>query len=275
MSRIDTLITTAFVVAGIVILVLALRIIQKIIVTIPVHQDNWRILRASVVLFIVGYAAYGAGLWTHALHASLFITGIVFLFGAGFVYLISRMSFGSITELRKLVELQRAAITDPLMGIYNRRFLYHRLEEEVARAQRYGTPLSILMIDLDHFKNINDRYGHQTGDRVLQEIARMIQHGVRKSDYVGRFGGEELLLILPVTTKEEAEILAEKLRRKIEQAVLVPAEPGTGNEDVRCTVSIGIAGFDRERHPTAAELIADADAALYRAKEGGRNRTCR
>lgn len=162
-------------------------------------------------------------------------------------------------------EARRAAARDPLTGAANRAHLEHTLEREVSLARRHGSALSLLMIDVDRFKHINDRFGHPVGDRSLAAIAACIVGRVRASDLLSRYGGEEFCVLLPRTGAGGAERLAERVRAAVE-ALRIPA----GAETIRVTVSLGVASLAPA--DTAAELIAKADAALYRAKRRGRNR---
>ena len=157
------------------------------------------------------------------------------------------------------------AITDVLTGLYNRRYLYEVGPGLVAAAERYGTPLSLAIFDIDRFKRVNDTYGHPAGDRVLREVGRVLKKGVRSSDIVVRYGGEEFLVLMPGTDLGRAFIVVEKLRREIEEADIVPEEGAK-----RVTVSGGVAEFIRGMD--LDDLIHDADEALYRAKRAGRNR---
>ncbi|MEJ6003501.1 sensor domain-containing diguanylate cyclase [Paucibacter soli] len=159
-------------------------------------------------------------------------------------------------------ELERLAITDALTGLYNRRYLDMVLERELRRAQRYGTELSVILLDLDHFKHINDRYGHQLGDQVLVSVAALLRTRLRDSDVAGRWGGEEFLIICASTSEPGASAVAEQVRRHVAGLPL----PQRGH----CSASFGVAQL-REGE-TAAGLLARADAALYRAKQSGRNR---
>ncbi len=130
------------------------------------------------------------------------------------------------------------------------------------------------LIDVDHFKGFNDNYGHHIGDLVLKRMAERLRAALRKSDYVGRFGGEEILVILPGTNKEGAIKLSEKLREIIAESPLIKAEECCSKQDLFCTVSIGVATFDCVRHKHFKDLINDADLAMYEAKCAGRNRVC-
>ncbi|MEM5384446.1 diguanylate cyclase [Paraburkholderia phymatum] len=166
-----------------------------------------------------------------------------------------------------VAKLQEYADRDGLTGIANRRFFEARLRDEYTRWQRYGGNLSILLFDLDHFKKINDQFGHMVGDTVLREMARRVSHVVRAQDTFGRFGGEEFALLLPCTPLEDAMQVAEKIRNTIgESAVDVQGV------DVPVTASVGGAAA-RAGVPAYEALINEADAALYSAKRQGRNRS--
>lgn len=162
---------------------------------------------------------------------------------------------------------QDMAQTDGLTGLYNHRRSQELLRDEVARAARYRHPLTVLMVDVDFFKQYNDAYGHPQGDDLLRSISHILKAGVRTTDHVGRYGGEEFVLILPETTGSDAYLLAERLRSTIEEARF-PAGEGWV---VQKTVSIGMAAFPLDAS-TPAEMLQRADAALYHAKQTGKNR---
>lgn len=158
--------------------------------------------------------------------------------------------------------LQYQADFDYLTGIYNRRGLTHHLDAEISRVQRYGTRLSLLLLDLDNFKAVNDSYGHKAGDSVLQEICQVTQGSIRKSDILARWGGEEFAVLMPEASLEEARLLAEKLRAMIADHKFQKVG--------RITVSIGVAQYHL---PEASDdLLQRADTALYRAKALDKNR---
>ena len=161
-------------------------------------------------------------------------------------------------------ESSRLATTDPLTGVFNRRTFIELAEQELARSRRAGTPLSIMMLDLDHFKRVNDTFGHLTGDEVLVAFTRLIRDCVRRGDLVVRYGGEEFCVLLPATNLPAATALAERIR------VRCAAEPLT-DKAFRVTVSIGLTAYSGGKEATLADLLARADEALYRAKGEGRN----
>ncbi|TFG53692.1 MAG: sensor domain-containing diguanylate cyclase [Gemmatimonadales bacterium] len=162
------------------------------------------------------------------------------------------------------VRLEHDSTTDQLTGVLNRRALEHRLDEEITRARRSGTPLSVSLLDVDHFKAYNDSFGHQAGDTVLARVAELLEESGRTTDCVARYGGEEFAVILPNTRGEGGMVLAERFRRAIEAA----SWPGRG-----ITVSIGLASWS-DGMADAEALILAADQALYAAKDAGRNRVC-
>jgi len=161
----------------------------------------------------------------------------------------------------------RAAQTDALTSLFNRGALLERLERELERSRRYGRSLAVIFFDLDRFKSINDTYGHQFGDRVLRDLARIATQTVRSIDLVGRYGGEEFIAVLPETDGAQALIVAERLRMSVARHRL---DLPTG-EEVRATISAGVAVFPADA-TTMDTLIRIADTALYAAKAGGRNR---
>ena len=166
----------------------------------------------------------------------------------------------------KLVEnLQKAAIFDDLTGCYNKKEIEVLLEKFLKEALRYSTPLSIIMLDIDHFKKVNDTYGHLAGDFILKEIANVIKKSIRSSDACGRFGGEEFIILLPNTKLSGAMKLAERIRKNIENYEFV-----FRNKKIPITVSIGITSASK--NDSVFSLIQRADEALYEAKNKGRNR---
>lgn len=169
--------------------------------------------------------------------------------------------------------LLRSGFTDVLTGWYNRRYLQQRLKEELARGRRHSTSLTCLMLDVDHFKNVNDEHGHATGDEVLREVAQQIETQIRATDVAARYGGEEFVILLPDTDAESGQLLADRIR------VAIAASPFavTSGAEIPVTVSIGLAcaspqRFDEDFKTAGEALVARADVALYEAKSAGRNR---
>jgi diguanylate cyclase (GGDEF)-like protein len=158
-------------------------------------------------------------------------------------------------------------IREGLTGLFNKVYIRQRLEEEFYRAKRYEHRLSLLMIDLDNFKALNDRYGHTAGDHLLRYFSQLINETVRPSDIPARYGGEEFLIILPETEKKEASALAERLRLRIS---LYPFRLDSRKEDIPFTISIGVTSYPESGQSTE-DLIALADEALYLAKKNGKN----
>jgi diguanylate cyclase len=164
-----------------------------------------------------------------------------------------------------LSSLAEASHRDGLTGIYNRRFLEESIAKEFNRSRRYGGTMSLVMLDIDHFKQINDTHGHLAGDEVLRTTAKRLDALVRRSDTLGRYGGEEFGVLLPETTLDGALIFAERIRQSVEEATVTH-----GENTIQVTISIGIAQYhgDMTRYE---ELIKEADDALYQAKNAGRN----
>ncbi|MEK7722473.1 MAG: GGDEF domain-containing protein [Elusimicrobiota bacterium] len=163
-------------------------------------------------------------------------------------------------------QVERLSLTDGLTGLWRRNALDEKIREELRRAAAFKTPMGFMIADIDHFKHLNDAYGHQFGDAVLKRVAQLLKDGVYETDFVGRYGGEEFGIVLPRADSAGALRKAETIRARMEAEIF-----SQGLEKVRLTVSIGIAHFPRDgRAPE--ELVGRADAALYAAKEGGRNR---
>lgn len=171
-------------------------------------------------------------------------------------------------ELKRSNELlKELSNTDPLTRLYNRRYLMETLGREFQRAIRKKENLSLVLLDIDHFKNINDAYGHQEGDVVLTAVAEVAQAGLRRYDIAARYGGEEFILVLPETPITEGMAVADRLRKDV-QDITFPFPM----ENLTVTISLGVATYPSERIDCVDSLIRQADEALYRAKQNGRNR---
>ncbi|WP_323155364.1 sensor domain-containing diguanylate cyclase [Pseudomonas alvandae] len=163
-------------------------------------------------------------------------------------------------------QLQLLSSTDRLTGLYNRGHWEGSLKAAYARHQRYGNALSLVMLDIDHFKHVNDTYGHQAGDKVIEQLAQLLREHARESDVAGRYGGEEFGVVLSDTDRAGARIFAERLRQAVEHLLVQ-----YNGQDIRFTISLGVADLSAPANDHA-ELIARADQALYTSKKTGRNR---
>ena len=188
-----------------------------------------------------------------------------------------RIQIGSITILKfsyqdSLEEqfqqqLYESATRDPLTQSYNKRFFIEQFEKDFSHAQRHQLPLSLVMLDADHFKRINDNHGHPAGDHVLQRLAAAVMGSLRAEDAFCRMGGEEFCIIMRDCAGPEAMLLADRLRALIEATRFVYS-----GKEIPVTMSVGVATFDPQRHTTGTDLVEEADQYLYQAKRGGRNR---
>lgn len=165
-------------------------------------------------------------------------------------------------------ELERISLTDSLTQLHNHRFFQERLQEEFRRAQRYDDPVSLILADLDHFKSINDKFGHMVGDQVLREVAQVLKKSTRETDLLARYGGEEFAVILPKTHLSGSLTVAERVMKDL--AALRAGPSGS----IRVTASLGVSGYPNRSVVSAEQLLLTADQALYRAKREGRNRIC-
>ncbi len=201
------------------------------------------------------------------LHAGLFSVEGIQTHDQGRLLMTSLVDITREKRLQETLEetnraLQRKADIDGLTGLYNHAFLIDALEKEIERSRRYGGALSVVMIDIDHFKKFNDSYGHQVGDAVLKEVAGLLQAGSRTIDVAGRYGGEEFMLVLPNTKSTGAYEVAERIRRKIAASEFTPAGR-------KITISAGVAEFGGQKLDA---LIHEADERMYAAKRHGRDR---
>ena len=163
-------------------------------------------------------------------------------------------------------KVQELTITDSLTQVYSRRYFLEKFDEEISRSKRFKLRFSFLMVDIDHFKEINDRYGHLVGDAIIKEVTKTIKENIRQVDFIGRYGGEELSIVLTETDKNQASFVAERIRQAIESKVI-----SVYDENLKVTISIGISLFPINALDNL-KLIDKADKALYQAKNTGRNR---
>lgn len=258
---------------GLAVLVATLVPLRRLMAIIPVGalRNKWRVMNGLVFLFIVAYIAYIATIWGQpAEWIRPPIPGIL-LFGAIFVWLTIKLSLQTAVSLQRMDLLETENITDILTKVYNRRYLNRRLDEEVARAKRHSLELSILLIDIDHFKRVNDTHGHQAGDIALSIFGRLLKTAFRDVDIVARYGGEEFLVICANTAVDEAALVAERLRHLVESHQFEIPDGSGGSKTIQISISIGAAGLSAKLDD-GEKLVQAADQALLRAKREGRNR---
>jgi diguanylate cyclase (GGDEF)-like protein len=200
--------------------------------------------------------------------------GLIILASAGHFTQNARDRLGLFTQSLALAlhndmlfdRLERLAALDPLTGVYNRRFGMTRLHEEFGHSLRMEAPLGVVMFDLDHFKQVDDVYGHLTGDRVLTRMAKAARGVMREGDILVRYGGEAFLVVLPGASRKDVLAIADRLRRKVEQSSVA-----NGEDVIKVTVSAGGVSYPESDAASEMELVEWADKALYQAKESGRN----
>lgn len=182
---------------------------------------------------------------------------------------ILKFSYQDSLEEQFQQQLYESATRDPLTQAYNKRFFSEQLAKDFGHAERHGLALSLVLMDIDHFKNINDTYGHPAGDHVLQRASSAIMESLRAEDSYCRIGGEEFAIIMRDCTGDEAAALAERLRALIADMRFV-----YGGQELPVTMSFGVAGYNRDVHGSPEVMVEAADRELYRAKRSGRNRVC-
>jgi two-component system, cell cycle response regulator len=230
-------------------------------------RRQWLWLGGVISVFIAGYVALIV-LWEERALVANDLVALMLLVAGGFALVVTRLSYVTTGDVVRIGKLERDALEDPLTGTYNRRYMESKLDEEVGRAARLNTPLSTMMIDLDHFKHVNDTYGHDVGDKVLRHVCSLIIASVRPSDTVIRYGGEEFVVITPNCDTTAASLLGERMRAKIAGSALsLP-----NGQDLLVTASFGVSSLGATG--TAEAMLRAADEALYSAKRGGRNRLC-
>ena len=186
-----------------------------------------------------------------------------------FLSVIGYQMAASLKHFQRFSSVKNMATYDTLTGLYNRRYFEERLGVEAEKSFYSGVPLSLVMVDIDHFKKVNDTFGHTEGDQILCKISSLLKNSVRRKDTVARYGGEEFMLILPEAGLEQSFVIAERIRQLVEKTLFE-----VGRAQVNLTLSMGISNFPSHRVKSKEELIKMADQALYDAKRGGRNRVC-
>jgi diguanylate cyclase (GGDEF)-like protein len=186
-----------------------------------------------------------------------------------FLSVIGYQMAATLKHFQRFSSIKNIAIYDTLTGLHNRRYFEERLGIEAQKSFYSGTPLSLVMVDIDHFKKVNDTFGHTEGDQVLCKTSSLLKNSVRKKDTVARYGGEEFILILPEAGLEASFVIAERIRRLVENTLFE-----LGRAQINITISMGISNFPSHRAKSKEELVKMADQALYDAKRGGRNKVC-
>ncbi|MBI5308530.1 MAG: diguanylate cyclase [Planctomycetes bacterium] len=190
-----------------------------------------------------------------------------------FLKIVVKQAFVIIDNAWLYAKVKRLAITDSLTGIYNHGFLRESLFREYSRIERFKLPIILLLMDIDHFKRVNDTYGHLQGDEILRKVSLILRNSIRTYDILGRYGGEEFMVIMPEASLEDGIALAERIRAAIEKYEFHGVLESIKGP-VRCTISIGVAGYPAPDIKKMDDLINKADKLLYRAKVEGRNRVC-
>ncbi|HEU0186484.1 MAG TPA: GGDEF domain-containing protein [Gallionellaceae bacterium] len=265
--------SAAIVLFGLLIHAATLVPLRRLIAMIPVGslRNKWLFMTGLIFLFIASYLGYIVMLWGQQTEWSELPIPGIFLFGSIFVWITIKLSLQTAADLRRIDYLEAENITDPLTKIYNRRYLDRRLDEEVARSKRYDLALSVLMLDIDFFKRINDTYGHQAGDVTLSTLSNLLKASLRDLDIVARYGGEEFLVICTNTAIDGAALVAERTRKLIESHPVEISDESDVKQTIQVRVSIGVACLGANID-SKEKLFKAADRALYRAKEEGRNR---
>jgi diguanylate cyclase (GGDEF)-like protein len=258
---------------GVAILLASIVPARKLGIELPsgIMRLRWQFLTWLIVILILGYFAYiGTDREVNGDLEDLLVPVLFFLI-ACFVHVVNCFSLETAHDIRRVAFLEHENSIDSLMGIFNRRHLDRTLGAEVARARRLGSALSVLILDLDHFKDVNDHYGHQVGDRVLSLLGQLLLKTCRHSDILSRYGGEEVVLIARNTPLSDAAELAERLRKVVESELRLPIEVERAERELQVTASIGVSELTSGIRD-GESLIASADRALYEAKHAGRNR---
>ena len=258
------------VVVGIIMLLDSLVLVRKIIRHLPHGCSNrhWHIMSGLIVLFVMGYTVFMLFFLDQKIN--MIVYGILF-FSAIYVWLSSFVSLQTTIDLSRIEDLELQTFTDYLTGVYNRRFMYLHLNEELLKAKRYNFELSIILFDLDSFQWLNDEYGIEAGNQVLVEICILVNTHLRDADILSRYSSNAFLIITPNTGINKARLLAERLRTDIETHLFLKGTEKFQSIELNITASFGLAFF-RDCNNNLETLIGAANKNLYLAKNDGRNR---
>ena len=266
-------VTTVLFLGACMIFVSYLRI-RRLVEEIPqgTVRRRWNDLRVLILFFVFCYLVYIFLTSMDLLNENFkLIIPAMFFLVAVMILFTGTLALETASEFIRFSRIERENILDHLTGVYNRRYLDERIASETMRAHKYDMPLSMMMIDIDHFKAVNDSYGHQIGDRVLKSLCELLIKEVRATDVVTRYGGEEIVILTIQTCLSDTLNLAETLRKAVEASIMVPGDKSEPREDICITVSIGVAELDQQGFDSL-DMIKKADMALYQAKRAGRNR---
>jgi two-component system cell cycle response regulator len=261
--------------AGVLLLIAALPTARRLVFELPAGRmrRQWSLLAATMLLGVLGNTAYLVAWWGNHHAVADLLVPLLFLAAAVFAMVSTRLSLATIMAVRRLTTLERKDVNDALTGMHSREYLYSRMHEELIRADRHGLPVSVLLLEMDEFQNINKTYGNAVGDQILTEIGRIIGETVRESDLLVRYSGEEMAVLATHTQPEAAMGLAERLRRGIEVGARKALREAQGaKRDI--TVSIGVAGRAEGKGAARApeEIFLLAEQALAKAQGAGGNR---
>jgi diguanylate cyclase (GGDEF)-like protein len=233
-------------------------------------RSTWLVMGALLTLAAAGIAIFLRINTTEGPdHYEDWVVSLVFLAASIFVFTVSTLALHTARDLSRIADLEREAIIDPVTELFNRRHIMAVLDAQCQYSSKHNSPFSILLIDVDNFKAINDTFGHRTGDIVLKELGRVIAQIIPDSRAIGRYGGEEFLIILPQSASSEAWRIAEGLRKAVQSTKIASRHAPINSP----TISIGIATAFGWKE-TSEDLIEIADEALYSAKAAGRNCVC-
>jgi diguanylate cyclase (GGDEF)-like protein len=262
------------VVFGACVLITALVPIRNLIRRLPSGKVrlSWVLLIVLTLFFVAGYAVYGVVFLSSNQSNADLIVPVIFLSGSIFVLLSSILSLRTAMDVRRVTMLEQESVTDPLTGIFNRRYLDRRLHEEFARAERYGQPLSIILIGLDNFTAVNEEYGHVAADDALVSFTRMIESVIRPVDVIARYAGVEFMVVATNTTGPVAYELAEKIRKTVDTRALEMVDEFKKHLSIRMTTSIGVACYSK-KFESAQSFVDCAGLLMNQARREGHNRT--